>query len=185
MVARGAAVAPVRGHIDLGEGSGTFLISGVLTELDLLSVKVINVRPANPAEDWRTPAGLAHGFQVEHRAPARHPRRPRGDGGQDRCVQRRFARMLGPTDAERAGGRRVRSPGRRAPARDDRGARLRGGPGRGPARRTRRAPSRRPARGECDVAGRSIARRGRGRHGDELDIASLFFRRGRKPAPTW
>ncbi|MHB8611383.1 MAG: ornithine cyclodeaminase family protein [Candidatus Dormibacteraceae bacterium] len=48
MVSRGAAVAPVRAHIDLGEGSGTFIISGVLTELDLLSVKVINVRPQNP-----------------------------------------------------------------------------------------------------------------------------------------
>jgi alanine dehydrogenase len=48
MVSRGAAVAPVRGHIDLGDGAGTFLISGALTELDLLSVKVINVRPRNP-----------------------------------------------------------------------------------------------------------------------------------------
>ena len=47
MVARGAAVAPIRGHIDFGEGAGTYLISGALTELDLLSVKVINVRPAN------------------------------------------------------------------------------------------------------------------------------------------
>lgn len=49
MVSRGAAVAPVRAHIDLGHGAGTFLISGALTELDLLSVKVINVRPQNPA----------------------------------------------------------------------------------------------------------------------------------------
>jgi ornithine cyclodeaminase/alanine dehydrogenase-like protein (mu-crystallin family) len=49
MVARGAAVAPVRGHIDFGEGAGTFLISGALTELDLLTVKVINVRPGNAA----------------------------------------------------------------------------------------------------------------------------------------
>ena len=48
MVSRGAAVAPIRGHIDLGAGAGTFLISGVLTDLDLLSVKVINVRPENP-----------------------------------------------------------------------------------------------------------------------------------------
>lgn len=48
MVSRGAAVAPVRSHIDLGGGAGTFLISGALTELDLLSVKVINVRPRNP-----------------------------------------------------------------------------------------------------------------------------------------
>ena len=49
MVARGDAVAPVRGHIDLGDGAGTYLISGALTELDLLTVKVINVRPANAA----------------------------------------------------------------------------------------------------------------------------------------
>ena len=49
MVSRGAAVAPVRGHIDLGAGAGTFLISGALPDLGLLSVKVINVRPANPA----------------------------------------------------------------------------------------------------------------------------------------
>jgi ornithine cyclodeaminase len=49
MVSAGAAVAPIRGHIDLGDGNGTFLISGVLTDLDLLSVKVINVRPGNSA----------------------------------------------------------------------------------------------------------------------------------------
>ncbi len=49
MVARGAAVAPIRTHIELGDGAGTFLISGVLTELDLLTVKVINVRPASAA----------------------------------------------------------------------------------------------------------------------------------------
>ena len=49
MVSRGAAVAPIRAHIDLGGGAGTFLISGVLNELDLLTVKVINVRPQNPS----------------------------------------------------------------------------------------------------------------------------------------
>jgi len=43
-VSRGEAVAPVRGHIDFGEGAGTYLISGALPELDLLTVKVINVR---------------------------------------------------------------------------------------------------------------------------------------------
>jgi ornithine cyclodeaminase/alanine dehydrogenase-like protein (mu-crystallin family) len=48
MVSRGTAVAPVRAHIDLGDGAGTFLISGALPDLDLLSVKVINVRPQNP-----------------------------------------------------------------------------------------------------------------------------------------
>lgn len=47
MVSRGSAVAPIRGHIDLGAGAGTFLISGALPELDLLTVKVINVRPDN------------------------------------------------------------------------------------------------------------------------------------------
>jgi ornithine cyclodeaminase len=48
MVSRGAAVAPIRAHIDLGGGAGTFLISGVLTDFDVLTVKVINVRPDNP-----------------------------------------------------------------------------------------------------------------------------------------
>ena len=47
-VSRGAAVAPVRTHIDLGEGNGTYLISGALNELDILTVKVISVRPRNP-----------------------------------------------------------------------------------------------------------------------------------------
>ena len=48
MVSRGAAIAPIRAHIDLGGGAGTFLISGVLTDFDVLTVKVINVRPNNP-----------------------------------------------------------------------------------------------------------------------------------------
>jgi len=48
-VSAGDAIAPVRAHIDLGAGAGTFLISGVLTKIDILSVKVINVRPGNPS----------------------------------------------------------------------------------------------------------------------------------------
>lgn len=51
MVSRGAAIAPVRAHVDLGGGAATFLITGVLTELDLMTVKVINVRPGNAARD--------------------------------------------------------------------------------------------------------------------------------------
>ncbi len=47
MVSRGAAIAPVRTHVDLGGGAGAYLISGVLPELELMTVKVINVRPAN------------------------------------------------------------------------------------------------------------------------------------------
>ena len=53
MVSRGAAIAPVRSHMDLGDGNGTFLISGVLTELDVMTVKVISVRPRNPPERTR------------------------------------------------------------------------------------------------------------------------------------
>lgn len=47
MVSRGATIAPVRTEIEIGHGEGTFLISGVLSELDVMTVKVINVRPSN------------------------------------------------------------------------------------------------------------------------------------------
>src|SRR5512135_1815084 len=63
MVSRGAAVAPVRAHIDFGRGSGTFLISGALTELDLLSVKVINVRPSNPGQGLERLQGFITVFE--------------------------------------------------------------------------------------------------------------------------
>lgn len=63
MVARGAAVAPVRAHIDLGNGAATFLISGVLTDLDLLTVKVINVRPANAGQGMPRLQGALTAFR--------------------------------------------------------------------------------------------------------------------------
>jgi len=63
MVSRGAAVAPVRANIDFGGGAGTFLISGALTELDLLSVKVINVRPSNPAKGLERLQGFITVFE--------------------------------------------------------------------------------------------------------------------------
>ena len=69
MVSRGAAVAPVRSHIDLGGGAGTFLISGVLTELDLLSVKVINVRPSNPARGLERLQGALTVFESSSGVP--------------------------------------------------------------------------------------------------------------------
>jgi ornithine cyclodeaminase/alanine dehydrogenase-like protein (mu-crystallin family) len=69
MVSRGAAVAPVRSHIDLGDGAGTFLISGVLTELDLLSVKVINVRPSNPARGLERLQGSLTVFESSSGVP--------------------------------------------------------------------------------------------------------------------
>jgi hypothetical protein len=88
MVSRGAAVAPIRGHIDLGDGAGTFLISGALTELDILTVKVINVRPRNPA---RAPPGVADRLRIKHGPATRHPRCARGDRGSDVCLQRSLA----------------------------------------------------------------------------------------------
>lgn len=69
MVSRGAAVAPVRVHIDLGDGAGTFLISGALTELDLLSVKVINVRPKNPAQGLERLQGSLTVFETSTGRP--------------------------------------------------------------------------------------------------------------------
>ena len=68
-VSRGAAVAPVRAHVDLGEGAGTFLISGVLTELDLLSVKVINVRPKNPRRGFERLQGSLTVFEASTGRP--------------------------------------------------------------------------------------------------------------------
>jgi len=64
MVSRGAAVAPIRGHIDLGDGAGAFLISGALPELGLLSVKVINVRPSNPAVGLERLQGFLTAFDM-------------------------------------------------------------------------------------------------------------------------
>jgi ornithine cyclodeaminase/alanine dehydrogenase-like protein (mu-crystallin family) len=69
MVSRGAAVAPVRAHIDLGGGAGTFLISGALPELDLLSVKVINVRPMNPANGLERLQGALTVFKASSGVP--------------------------------------------------------------------------------------------------------------------
>ena len=69
MVSRGAAVAPIRGHIDLGDGAGTFLISGALTEFDLLSVKVINVRPSNPARGLERLQGSLSVFEASTGRP--------------------------------------------------------------------------------------------------------------------
>ena len=69
MVSHGSAVAPIRGHIDLGSGSGTFLISGALTELDLLTVKVINVRPDNPSRGLARLQGSLTAFKLSSGEP--------------------------------------------------------------------------------------------------------------------
>ena len=66
---RGAAVAPVRTHIDLGAGSGTYLISGVLNELDMLTVKVISVRPRNPDHGLARLQGFLTAFEASTGRP--------------------------------------------------------------------------------------------------------------------
>jgi ornithine cyclodeaminase len=50
LVTEGKAVNPARGDIDLGDLAATHLISGGFSSLDVLTVKVIHVRPQNPAE---------------------------------------------------------------------------------------------------------------------------------------
>jgi ornithine cyclodeaminase/alanine dehydrogenase-like protein (mu-crystallin family) len=69
MVSRGAAVAPVRTHIDLGGDDGTFLISGVLTELDILTVKVISVRPRNSEHGLARLQGFLTAFEASTGRP--------------------------------------------------------------------------------------------------------------------
>jgi len=69
MVSSGSAIAPIRGHIDLGGGAGTFLISGALTELDLLTVKVINVRPDNPRRGLARLQGALTAFSLSTGEP--------------------------------------------------------------------------------------------------------------------
>lgn len=69
MVSRGSAIAPIRGHIDLGAGAGTFLISGALPELDVLTVKVINVRPDNPERGLTRLQGALVAFSLRTGEP--------------------------------------------------------------------------------------------------------------------
>jgi len=68
-VSRGAAVAPIRTHIDLGDGNGTYLISGVLNELDILTVKVISVRPRNPEHGLARLQGFLTAFEASTGRP--------------------------------------------------------------------------------------------------------------------
>jgi ornithine cyclodeaminase len=68
-VSRGAAVAPVRTHVDLGDGNGTYLISGVLNELDILTVKVISVRPRNPEQSLARLQGFLTAFEASTGRP--------------------------------------------------------------------------------------------------------------------
>jgi ornithine cyclodeaminase len=69
VVSRGSAIAPIRGHVDLGGGAGTFLISGALPELDLLTVKVINVRPDNPSRGLARLQGFLTAFSLSTGEP--------------------------------------------------------------------------------------------------------------------
>ncbi len=64
MVSRGTAVAPIRSHIDLGDGQGTYTIPGVLPEADIMTVKVISIRPANPGRGLRRLQGFVAAFEA-------------------------------------------------------------------------------------------------------------------------
>jgi ornithine cyclodeaminase/alanine dehydrogenase-like protein (mu-crystallin family) len=68
-VSSGAAVAPVRTHIDLGDGNGTYLISGALNALDILTVKVISVRPRNPEHGLARLQGFLTAFEASTGRP--------------------------------------------------------------------------------------------------------------------
>lgn len=64
MVSRGAAFAPIRSHIDLGDGQGTYTIPGVLPEADIMTVKVISIRPENPGRGLRRLQGFVSAFEA-------------------------------------------------------------------------------------------------------------------------
>ena len=69
MVSAGKAIAPVRAHVDLGDGAGTYLISGALPEVDLLTVKVINVRPQNVSRGIERLQGSLVAFEASTGRP--------------------------------------------------------------------------------------------------------------------
>lgn len=69
MVSRGATIAPVRSAIDLGGGDGTYFVSGVLRELDIMTVKVISVRPANPQRGLARLQGFLTAFAASTGEP--------------------------------------------------------------------------------------------------------------------
>jgi alanine dehydrogenase len=64
MVSRGSAIAPIRSHIDLGNDAGTYTIPGVLPEADIITVKVISIRPENPGRGLRRLQGFVSAFEA-------------------------------------------------------------------------------------------------------------------------
>ncbi|HEV8597579.1 MAG TPA: ornithine cyclodeaminase family protein [Candidatus Dormibacteraeota bacterium] len=99
MVSRGAAVAPIRAHIELGEGAGTFLISGVLTEFDLLTVKVINVRPGNPGSGLPRLQGALTIFKASTGVPIATLDAPAATEARTAACSALSMRLLGRSDA--------------------------------------------------------------------------------------
>ena len=69
MVSSGSAIAPVRTQIHLGDGSDVYLISGGLPELDILTVKVINVRANNPDQGLERLQGGLTAFELSTGRP--------------------------------------------------------------------------------------------------------------------
>jgi ornithine cyclodeaminase len=69
MVSSGSAIAPVRTHVALGDGRDVYLISGALPELDILTVKVINVRTDNPTQGLERLQGSLTAFELSTGRP--------------------------------------------------------------------------------------------------------------------
>jgi ornithine cyclodeaminase len=69
MVSDGRAIAPIRAHVVLGDGSDSYLISGALPDFDVFTVKVINVVAANPARGLERLQGALTAFELSTGRP--------------------------------------------------------------------------------------------------------------------
>ncbi len=69
MVSSGSAIAPIRTYLPMGDGRDVYLISGALPDLDVLTVKVINVRADNPAHGLERLQGSLTAFELSTGKP--------------------------------------------------------------------------------------------------------------------
>jgi len=69
MVSSGEAIAPVRAHVNLGEGADSYFISGALPAFDIFTVKVINVVQANAAHGLERLQGSLTAFEISTGRP--------------------------------------------------------------------------------------------------------------------
>ncbi len=69
MVSSGEAIAPVRAHVNLGDGADSYFISGALPAFDIFTVKVINVVQANAARGLERLQGSLTAFEISTGRP--------------------------------------------------------------------------------------------------------------------